>query len=414
MADNQSMVAGLFSTPEQYQQAQLAQQQANAVTMAQLTPEQRATAGMRVAGYQIGSGIGGALGAQDPMLQQVTAVNNVMKQINFNDPQSMMKAAIQLQEVAPQQAAKLAADARAANEQLAKTSAEGITGKAIIAGKYTPESLAKFDKSRNAADLEAIDLSAKPSAEWLALAKESGLKAGKSFNDYTPEEVGRVNELLQKRQVSKAAATASVQRIDLGSALEKVYLSKDREEAAKSWAAAGDAYKATTQTLASLDTFEQTAKSGFTGATADAKLALSKAMGAFGVPIGPRASDTEISNALSSTLVQQIAKVFPGSQSNKELGELLKSKPNISQELPTILRLINKMRLELKAKNITYEQGAALSDTERTSFNPNLAEGKNFGKLTRYDALTKKYNDKTITDAERAEAKKIQAELKLD
>ena len=30
--------AGLFSTPEQYQQAQLAQQQANAMAMAQLTP----------------------------------------------------------------------------------------------------------------------------------------------------------------------------------------------------------------------------------------------------------------------------------------------------------------------------------------------------------------------------------------
>jgi len=409
-----SMFAGLFTTPEQYQQQQdqLANQQA--YQMAQLTPEQRAQADIRGGFQRAGNALGGLMGAQDPQMQQITAINNVMKQVNFNDPRSMMEAAMQLQNVAPAQAAKLAADARAANEQLAKTSSEGITGKAIIAGKYTPESLAKFDRSRNPSDLEAIDLSAKPSAEWLAIAKESGLKAGKSFNDYTPEEVGKVNELLQKRQVSKAAATASVQRIDLGSALEKVYLSKDREEAAKSWAAAGDAYKASTQTLASLDTFEQTAKSGYTGATADAKLALSKAMGAFGVPISSKASDTEISNALSSTLVQQIAKVFPGSQSNKELGELLKSKPNISQELPTILRLINKMRIELKAKNITYEQGAALSDTARTSFNPNLAEGKNFGKLTRYEALTEKYNSGKITVAERAEAKKIQEELKLD
>jgi hypothetical protein len=348
------------------------------------------------------------------MLQQISAVNAVMKQVNPNDPRSMMQAAMELQSVAPQQAAKLAADARAAAEQIAKTSSEGLTGKAAIAGKYTPESLAKFDKTRNFADLEAIDLSAKPPADWLAIAKEMGLKAGRSYNDYTPEEVGKVNELLQKRQVSKAAATASVQRIDLGSALEKVYLSKDREEAAKAWAAAGDAYTAGTKTLTSLDTFEQTAKSGFTGAGADAKLALSKAMGTLGVPISSKASDTEISNALSSTLVQQIAKVFPGSQSNKELAELLKSKPNISQELPTILRLIDKMRIELKAKNLTYEQGSALPDAERTSFNPNLAEGKNFAKLTRYDALTKKYQSGKITDAERAEAKKIQAELKLD
>ena len=413
MATTDNM-AGLFATPEQYQLQQQAINEANAVARAKMTPFESARADIRLSGRGLADAIGGAMGAEDPMLQQLSAVNQVIKQVNFNDPQSMMQAAIKLQNVAPAQAAKLAADARAANEVLAKTGSESVVGKAIVAGKYTPESLAKFNATRNPADLEAIDLSAKPPADWLAVAKEVGLPAGRSFNDYTPEQVGKVNELLQQRQVSKAAATASVQRIDLGSAIEKAFLVKDREKAAEAWAQAGDAYKASTNTLASLDTFEQTAKAGFTGAGADAKLALSKAMSAMGVPISARASDTEISNALSSTLVQQIAKVFPGSQSNKELSELLKSKPNISQELPTILRLINKMRIELKAKNLTYEQGAALSDQERSSFNPNLAEGKNFAKLTRYDTLTKKYQSGNITPAERAEAKKIQEELKLD
>jgi hypothetical protein len=407
--------AGLFSTPEQYQQAQLAQQQANAIQMAQLTPEQRASAGMQVAGYQIGGGIGGALGAQDPQMKLASMRQQILQGVDQTNPQSMMQAAQALAQAGDQQGAyQLAQTARAANEQLAKTSSESVVGKALISGKYTPESIARFQTSGSPKDLEVIDATSKPSDDWLSVAREMGLKAGRSFNDYSPEEVAAVNKQVFSKDIQKKQAGAQAIRVDLGSALEKVYLSKDREEAAKSWAAAGEAYKATTQTLASLDTFEKTAQSGFTGGTADAKLALSKAMSAFGVPIGSKASDTEISNALSSTLVQQIAKVFPGSQSNKELGELLKSKPNISQELPTILRLINKMRLELKAKNITYEQGAALGDTERTSFNPNLAEGKNFAKLTRYDALTKKYQEGKISEAERQEAKKIQAELKLD
>jgi hypothetical protein len=414
MATTDNM-AGLFATPEQYQQAQLAQQQALAAQMAQLTPEQQANAGLRVAGYQLGSGIAGALGAQDPMLKLQTIRNQIIRNVDQTNPQSMMQAAQQLAQAGDAQgASQLAQLARTANEQLAKTSSESVVGKALVSGKYTPESLAKFQTSGNVADLEAIDLSAKPSEDWLAVAREMGLKAGKSFNDYTPTQVAEVNKQVFSKDIQKKAAGAAAIRLDIGSAIEKAFLVKDREKAAEAWAQAGDAYKASTNTLASLDTFEQTAKAGFTGAGADAKLALSKAMSAMGVPISARASDTEISNALSSTLVQQIAKVFPGSQSNKELSELLKSKPNISQELPTILRLINKMRIELKAKNLTYEQGAALSDQERSSFNPNLAEGKNFAKLTRYDTLTKKYQSGNITPAERAEAKKIQEELKLD
>lgn len=88
----QDSIMGLFSTPEQYQQAQLAQQQANAVTMAQLTPEQRATAGMRVAGYQIGGGIGSALGAQDPQLKLVSMRQQLLRNVDFNDPTSLANA----------------------------------------------------------------------------------------------------------------------------------------------------------------------------------------------------------------------------------------------------------------------------------------------------------------------------------
>ena len=47
-----SIVGGLFSTPEQYQQSQNQQALQNAVTMAQLTPQQQANAQLQYAGYQ--------------------------------------------------------------------------------------------------------------------------------------------------------------------------------------------------------------------------------------------------------------------------------------------------------------------------------------------------------------------------
>lgn len=116
MATSQdSMVAGLFSTPEQYQQAQLAQQQALAAQMAQLTPEQQANAGMRVAGYQLGGGIASALGAQDPMLKLAAARQQILRTLDQTDPNAIATASQQLSQIGDQQGAlQLAELARSA------------------------------------------------------------------------------------------------------------------------------------------------------------------------------------------------------------------------------------------------------------------------------------------------------------
>jgi hypothetical protein len=117
--------AGLFNTPEQYQQAQLAQQQANAIQMAQLTPEQRASAGMQVAGYQIGGGIGGALGAQDPQMKIASMRQQILQGVDQTNPQSMMEAAQKLAQAGDNQGAQqLAQAAREAALQLAKANQE--------------------------------------------------------------------------------------------------------------------------------------------------------------------------------------------------------------------------------------------------------------------------------------------------
>jgi DNA gyrase/topoisomerase IV subunit A len=138
---------------------------------------------------------------------------------------------------------------------------------------------------------------------------------------------------------------------------------------------------------------------------------LSKGLSSIGVKISDRATDTEIADAVSAQVVQQIAKVFPGSQSNKELDQLLKSKFNLQQELPTILRLVGSIKDEMLAQTKTYEQMASLPDDERTKFNAKLAQGKNYQKIQQYRDYEKKYINKTITPDERTEAAKLKQEL---
>ena len=409
----ESSIAGLFMTPELYQQQQDTAAMAQAMKMAQLDPMQRANAMLGFGGYQAAGGLASALGAQDPMLQQLSAVQGIMKGVNPNDPRSLMEAAQQLSSVAPQQALELAQKARTAQEQLVKASSEAPAMQLLKTGKYTPESVAAYQQSGKASDLVTVDKYTKPTADFLSKAVELGYGEKTRIGEYTQEQVGKINQALFNEDINKKAATASSIRVDLGSALEKVYLSKDREEAAKRWSEAGKAYEATVPLLNQLDQVEKALPNAFTGAGAEGKLALSKALGSFGVNIGTRATDTEYVNAISSKVVQQIARVFPGSLAVKELDQLVKSKFNVAQEAPTILRLLGQIRDEMKAQAITYEQGSKLNDKDRTSFNSSLATGQNMQKINTYRDLENKYRQGTISDAERAQAKALKQELGL-
>ena len=77
-----SEILGLFTTPEQYQQNQLAQFQNRAATEVQMSPFQQAALGARTAGYQLGQGIGGALGGQDPQLQLIARRQQLASQLD--------------------------------------------------------------------------------------------------------------------------------------------------------------------------------------------------------------------------------------------------------------------------------------------------------------------------------------------
>lgn len=88
-----SEILGLFQSPEQYQANQLAQFRQRAANEVQLNPFQQAAVGMRQAGYQLGGGIGGALGGTDPQLEMISRRNALLGQLDQSDPESFMKVA---------------------------------------------------------------------------------------------------------------------------------------------------------------------------------------------------------------------------------------------------------------------------------------------------------------------------------
>jgi hypothetical protein len=88
-------ILGLFTTPEQYQQAQNEAALARGVQLAQLDPFQRASAQLYQGGYMAGGALGQALGAQDPMLQRISQQQSLLKDVDFTDSASLSNAARQ-------------------------------------------------------------------------------------------------------------------------------------------------------------------------------------------------------------------------------------------------------------------------------------------------------------------------------
>jgi len=88
-----SEIAGLFTTPEQYQLAQQQAQQAQASQFAQLDPRAQAQYSLYRGGQLLGAGIGGALGGQDPQLKIIAQRQAIGSQIDFADPESIMSGA---------------------------------------------------------------------------------------------------------------------------------------------------------------------------------------------------------------------------------------------------------------------------------------------------------------------------------
>jgi hypothetical protein len=458
MADIVPTLFGL--TPEMYQQNQQARIDQQALQFAKLDPFERANYGISRGANMLAGALGRSFGGEDPARRMIEQRQQIMQQVDITNPASMARGvdlftrmndfaaanelAIKLQTTkkAQQETLKTGAEAEklgsenlarqaqvrqlvtqlgidenqataiASNPDLLKQyltpkSQQGV--ELLKTGKFSPESVNNW--IQGAGNLEVIDKFNKPEDKFIAKAVELKFGEKAKYGDYTSDQVAAVNKALFDEGIAGKKASAMAIKIPLGDVLQKVFQARDAEDSAKAYAQAGEAYTITVPLISKLTTVENTVNNAFTGAGQNYKLALSKGLSALGVKVSDRATDTEFGDAISAQVVQQIAKVFPGSQSNKELDQLLKSKFNLQQELPTILRLVGQIKDEMLAQTKTYEQMANLPATERTGFNAKLAQGQNYQKIQQYRDYEKKYLNKTITAEERAKAAKLKQEL---
>lgn len=122
-------VMGLFTSPEQYQQGLQTEALGQGMKLAQLSPVERAAAMGYAGGANIGRGLAGMLGAEDPQMRLVAARQQILKGIDQTDPQSMAQAAQALNQAGDVQGARALAQAAQAamltQSQITKNLREG-------------------------------------------------------------------------------------------------------------------------------------------------------------------------------------------------------------------------------------------------------------------------------------------------
>lgn len=388
--------------PQLIQQAIEAERERNLLEQAKLTPQQITLLGSARAGQQLGSALGGVVGnlfgttpVQDPRLQQAQLGQQAYQEAldasggDASSPAFFKKLS--------SSAARLGVTtlAQQAAVQAAKLEAEQALGVQRIASAQA--SLAQAAKER----APEAPLTIADRARLNELIQQFGTNEGARRFRAERDEA----ELKQ----SKAKGT----NIDLGSAFDKAFAAQDAKGQAEAWTQAGQAYNSAKPLLRQIAEVERIVPNAFTGKFAEGKLGLSKALGAFGIPIGSSAPDSEYINAISSKLVQQIAKAFPGSLAVKELDQLIKSKPNLNQEAGTILKLLGDIRDEITSQTLTYEKLASLPQKDRYSTNANIVQSQFGDKIARLRAIQRKAANKTASREEAQEGLAIQKELGL-
>jgi hypothetical protein len=119
MAD--SMVAGLFGlTPEMYQNQQYQQDLKRGYELAQLSPGAAAQAGLQASVGQLGRGVAGLMGVEDPQMKIISARQQILGRLDQTNPTSMLEGAKMLAQMGDQQGAFALADyARKAQSEMA-------------------------------------------------------------------------------------------------------------------------------------------------------------------------------------------------------------------------------------------------------------------------------------------------------
>jgi hypothetical protein len=225
MADN--IVAGLFGlTPQMYGEQQRVSALNEGIALANLDPASRGAAMTYAGARGLGGAIAGAMGIEDPQLKLISARQQVLGQLDQSDPTSLLNGAKTLAQMGDQQGAFALADfARKAQVQIAEQQQRLAAGQASLAaagrerfqadpfqklvesGKYTPASLAEYQRTGLPADLVLYEKPEKPENLRSGEKREAvsnEMFDNRSFKDLTPKEKAIVNKRLEDEEGTRA------------------------------------------------------------------------------------------------------------------------------------------------------------------------------------------------------------------
>jgi len=282
-----SIISGLFGlTPEMYQRSQAEEDQAKAIDFARLSPLQQASAGFYSAGMGLGRGIGTLLGVEDPQLKMIAQQQQILRNIDPNDPESLAQGARMASEMGnarlasalSKQASDVALNRASIAQKLRERQAADPFNQLVASGKYTPESLASYRESGNIADLKLVEKPEKPESrsELQKLLDELALLDPVKDKQKYDALRGRINILTTREPRASVSVTIPPQ--------ERSEQGKRGEMLVQEYKDISNAAKLATKSLPSLQIQEGIIDAGFkTGFGAPAQKAAASVLGALGI-----------------------------------------------------------------------------------------------------------------------------------
>jgi hypothetical protein len=334
MAEN--MVAGLFGlTPEMYQNQQYQQDLKRGYELAQLRPGAAAQAGLQASIGQLGRGVAGLMGVEDPQMKIISARQQILAGLDQTNPTSMLEGAKMLAQMGDQQGAFVLADyARKAQVQIAEQQQRLAAGQASLAAASRERFQADPEKVRLAKAVAATR-GAEGSPEYITAYNESLEK------QMTPTEKLEPKPTIQRLQeYAKSLPVGSPERAEVQAAIkaegspkgtslevkmppqEKAERGARGELLVKQYAAVSDQAKVASRTLPALESNLSILDKGFdTGFGTEVKVAGAKVLAALGVPEAERlATDgqTFLANANAAVLQRQLEQKGPQTESDAQ------------------------------------------------------------------------------------------------
>ena len=150
-------ILGLFTSPEQYQQNLQEQALAQGARLAQLSPLEAGRAMGYAGAAQLGRGLAGVMGAQDPALQLMSARQSILKGVDQTSAQSLAQASKQLADMGDiQGASALAQQAVAIQSKIDEKQAARLMQMQLAQEKM--QSSEQIAKDRNAIMLQIAQM----------------------------------------------------------------------------------------------------------------------------------------------------------------------------------------------------------------------------------------------------------------